>query len=53
MAVKLTCPAFFTATCPNCEATRTYTLEDGDPERGEGVYECEDCGKEARLDLDP
>lgn len=50
---SISVPSFFSATCPTCEAERTYTLNDGDKARLVGVYTCEDCGGEAELDLSP
>ena len=48
-----TAPTYFTAGCVGCEAPRTFELEDADSDDGTAVYECEDCGHEAHLDLDP
>ena len=50
---RITVPSFFSATCPDCRAERTFTLNDGDSTRLVGVYTCEDCGGKAELRLAP
>jgi len=49
--VRITVPSFFSATCPDCRAERTFTLSGG--ESLVGVYTCEDCGGTAELRLAP
>jgi hypothetical protein len=50
---EVTIPNPLPATCIDCEARRHFDPVDSDTDEILCVYECEDCGQQLELRLDP